>query len=287
MKTLLKNLTSLKFTSLSKSALQEIFDYLYQKYPSHDPWGLNLEHAKRTLTTFYPLYRDYFKVRVFGSEHVEDRPYIVTSNHSGQIAIDGMLISTAFATDIKPPRILRAMVERFFVSLPFIGTFAAEGGAVLGDRQNCLNLLKQNQSVLVFPEGVRGIAKDTKDFYKLQPFTRGFFRISLASQTPILPVVVIGAEEFFPYVFHPMKVARLLGLPALPLSFNYLPLPSPVDIYILPPYPMPEGLSAESPDKQIDEHIFNLEKLMAAQIKIGLDNRRPFITNKKNNRGEK
>jgi 1-acyl-sn-glycerol-3-phosphate acyltransferase len=284
MKTLLKHLTSLNLSAIPKDQLSEIFDHLYQTYPSHDPWGLNLEHAKKTLKTLYPLYRDYFKVRVFGTEHVEDRPYIVTSNHSGQIAIDGMLISTAFATEIKPPRILRAMVERFFVSLPFIGTLAAEGGAVLGDRQNCLNLLKQKQSVLVFPEGVRGIAKDTKDFYKLQPFTRGFFRISLASNIPILPVVVIGAEEFFPYVFHPMKLARALGLPALPISLNYLPLPSPVDIYILPPYPVPEGLSAESPDKQIDEHIFNLEKMMSAQIEIGLKNRRPFIASKTNKR---
>lgn len=281
MKTLMNYLSTLNISSLPKQKLGEIFDYLYQKYPTHDPWGLNLDHAKRTLNTVYPLYHDYFKVRLFGAENVEDRPYIVTSNHSGQIAIDGMLISTAFATEITPPRILRAMVERFFVSLPFIGTIAAEGGAVLGDRQNCLNLLKQNQSVLVFPEGVRGIAKDTKNFYKLQPFTRGFFRISLASQVPILPIIVIGAEEFFPFVFHPMKIARAIGLPALPLSLNYIPLPSPVDIYILPPYLPPENLSAESPDKQIDEHIFQLEKMMAAQIKVGLENRRPFIANHK------
>jgi 1-acyl-sn-glycerol-3-phosphate acyltransferase len=281
MNTLLNTLTKLSFKPADDEQLAPIFDYLSQKYPEQDAWGLSLKKAKQTLRYVYPLYRDYFRVRVFGQENVLDQPYIVTSNHTGQIAIDGMLISTAFATEITPPRILRAMVERFFVALPFIGTMASEGGAVLGDRQNCLNLLKQDQSVLVFPEGVRGIAKNTKDYYKLQPFTRGFFRISLASGVPILPVVVIGAEEMFPYVYHPMGLARLLHLPALPLSLNYLPLPSPVDIHILPPYPVPEDLSAECPDKQIDEHIFAIEKMMREKIEEALLMRRPFIAAKK------
>lgn len=277
MKSLLKSLTHFPLKPMSNQELDRIFDYLYQKYPEQDPWGLSLKKARQTLRYVYPLYRDYFQVRVFGSEHVEDRPYIVTSNHSGQIAIDGMLISTAFATEITPPRILRAMVERFFVALPFVGTLAAEGGAVLGDRQNCLNLLKQNQSVLVFPEGVKGIAKNTSDYYKLQPFTRGFYRISLSSGVPILPVVVIGAEEFFPFVYHPMKLARLLHLPALPVSANYIPLPSPVDIHILPALEVPDGVNAESPDKVIDDYIFHIEKLMRDKIQEGLKTRRPFL----------
>lgn len=281
MKNILSTFTKLPISPVSDDRLDEIFDYLYQNYPEQDAWGLSLKKARQTLKYVYPLYKDYFKVRLFGQENVKDEPYIVTSNHTGQIAIDGMLLSTAFATEVSPPRILRSMVERFFVSLPFLGTIAAEGGAVLGDRQNCLNLLKQKQSVLVFPEGVRGIAKNTNNFYKLQPFTRGFFRISLAARVPILPVVVIGAEEIFPYVYHPMGIAKLLRLPALPISLNYWPLPSPIDIHILPPYPVPEDISPECPDKLIDEHILALEKMMTEKIEEGLKLRRPFFAAKK------
>ena len=162
-----KLLKSLNLPSLGPSdeSFEEIFEQLRLKYPEgEDPWGLNLERARTTLQYIWPLYQNYFKVRVFGKENVQDEPYMVTSNHSGQIAIDGMLISTAFAVEIDPPRILRSMVERFFTALPWVGTIAAEGGAVLGDRQNCLNLLSRGQSVLVFPEGVRGVAKNTIDF---------------------------------------------------------------------------------------------------------------------------
>ncbi|WP_127717956.1 lysophospholipid acyltransferase family protein [Halobacteriovorax sp. HLS] len=260
----------------------QAFSKLYKVYgKTEDPWGLNLHKARKSMEYIYPLYKDYFKVRVFGKENVQDQPYIITSNHSGQIAIDGMLISTAFAMDVDPPRILRAMVERFFTGLPFVGTWAAEGGAVLGDRQNCIKLLEKNQSVLVFPEGVRGVSKSTPDYYKVQSFTKGFFRIALSSNCAILPVAVIGAEETFPYVYQAKSIARMLGLPALPISANYLPLPSPIDIYIGKPYELPKGLNADSPDKEINQHIFEIESTIQSMVNEGLKSRREFWANVK------
>lgn len=260
----------------------DIFDQLSKRYPDgEDPWGLNLKKARKTLEFVWPLYKNYFQVRVFGKENVQDEPYMVTSNHSGQIAIDGMLISAAFVAEISPPRILRSMVERFFTALPWVGTLAAEGGAVLGDRQNCLNLLSRGQSVLVFPEGVRGVSKSTFDFYKLQRFTRGFFRMSLTAGTKILPIAVIGAEEIFPWVYQAKGVAKFLGLPALPLSPLYFPLPSPIDIIIGEPYEMPD-LSPEAPDKEIDIHINNIRTQIRHMTNEGLKKRRPFFANQEN-----
>lgn len=264
-----------------------VFEKLKSRYPDgEDPWGLNLEKARSTVEYIWPLYKNYFKVRVFGKENVKDETYMVTSNHSGQIAIDGMLICTAFATEIDPPRILRSMVERFFTALPWVGTLAAEGGAVLGDRQNCLNLLSRNESVLVFPEGVRGVAKSSFDYYKLQRFTRGFFRMALTAQTKVLPVAVVGAEEIFPWVYQAKGVAKFLGLPALPLSPLYVPLPSPVDIIIGEPYEIPD-LSPEAPDKDIDLHINNIRTQIRHMTNEGLKNRRPFFANKENSGGKK
>lgn len=260
----------------------QVFSKLYKVYgKSEDPWGLSLHKAKKSMEYVYPLYKNYFKVRVFGRENVEDIPYMVISNHTGQIAIDGMLISTSFAMEVDPPRILRAMVERFFTGLPFIGTWAAEGGAVLGERQNCIKLLEKKQSVLIFPEGVRGVSKSTSNFYKVQSFTKGFFRIALSSKSPILPIAVVGAEETFPYVYQATSIAKMLGLPALPISANYLPLPSPIDIYIGKPYEIPDGLDADSPDSDINKHIFELENIVQTMVDEGLSNRREFWANVK------
>jgi len=278
----LKKSISFKSSPEDNKKFDQVFSKLFDLYgKSEDPWGLNIHKAKKSIAHVWPLYKNYFKVRVFGKENVKDIPYMIVSNHTGQIAIDGMLISTAFAMDIDPPRILRAMVERFFTGLPFIGSWAAEGGAVLGDRQNCVKLLERKQSVLIFPEGVKGISKSTKDYYKVQSFTRGFFRIALNSKSPILPIAVVGAEETFPYVYQAKGLAKLLGIPAFPISPNYIPLPSPIDIYIGKPYEIPDTLSAESPDKDIDKHIFEIENIIQTMINDGLKKRREFWGNVK------
>jgi 1-acyl-sn-glycerol-3-phosphate acyltransferase len=188
-----------------------------------------------------------------------------------------MLICTAFATELDHPRILRPLVERFLTSLPFLGRWSSEGGAVLGDRLNCLNLLKRGESVLIFPEGVTGIAKDPKNFYKLQRFTRGFLRMAIAAKADILPIAVVGAEEFYPFVYHLRKMAKWLKLPALPLSPHLFPLPSPVDIYIGEPYTMPAELSIDCLDEDLEAHLIEIETRIQKLTEEGLKNRRTIF----------
>jgi len=278
----LKSLIKELGLAVSDNQIKEIMQELQSRYPEgEDPWGLNLEQAKSTLEAVWPLYKHYFKVRIFGQENVADEPYIIISNHSGQVAIDGMLISTAFATEIAPQRILRSMVDRFFTALPWIATAAAGGGAVLGDRQNGHNLLKRGQSILAFPEGVAGVAKSTSDYYQLQNFTHGFLRMAISTKTKILPLAVIGCEEIFPWVYQPKKLSKWIGLPALPISPLYLPLPSPVDIHIGQPISLPDELSADAPDREIEIHVQEVKKEVARLIERGLKERRPFFASQK------
>jgi len=242
-----------------------------------DPWGFNLNAVKKAMSIALPVYRNYFKVRVFGLENVEDKPYMMVSNHTGQIPIDGMLITVAMAYEFEKPRIVHSMVERFLAGMPFLGDLSAQTGSVLGDRDNCKWLLNQGESILVFPEGARGINKSTKDFYKLQKFSNGFYRIALQAQTQILPISVVGAEEMFPIVFQAKEVAKKLGLPNLPLPLNLFPLPSPIDIYIGKPIDLPSELSPEAPEKEIRPHVANIENEIKAGIKRGLSDRREFF----------
>jgi 1-acyl-sn-glycerol-3-phosphate acyltransferase len=264
---------------LPQERFDEVFSQLEKRYGGReDPWGLSLDKSRKTLGYLWPLYKNYFKVRVFGAEKIGQKPYLVTSNHSGQIAIDGLLTAIAFAFETEHPRILRPMVERFFTSIPWVNMISSQSGAVLGDRHNCRSLLKRGESILVYPEGVSGVAKNTSEYYQLQHFTRGFFRISLESGVEVLPIAVVGAEEMFPYVYQAKTMAKMLGLPALPLAPMYLPLPSPVDIYIGEPYPMPD-LSPDAPDHLLEVHVSNIRAQIKDMIDKGLEVRRPFKWN--------
>ncbi len=258
--------------------ITEVFKELRERYKNYkDPWGFNLELCENALRKLMPLYRSYFKVRVFGQENVENIPYLVVGNHTGQIPLDGMLVTIAFAMDVHPPRIMRAMVERFLAQMPFLGDLTAQTGSILGDRANCEYLIDHGESILVFPEGVRGISKNTPDYYKLRSFSQGFYRIALQKRTPILPICVIGAEEMFPLVFHAKKLANILKIPSMPLSANLLPLPSPIDIYIGKPIEIPENMNLESSDKDIKENVYHIENTIKRMIVHGLKNRRPFF----------
>lgn len=261
------------------SNLGNIFNHLQTKYQeATDPWGLRITSAKKYIQKIFPLYKSYFQVRVTGQENVEDKQYMIISNHSGQIAIDGLMIGMAFALEVWPPRIVRPMVERFFTSLPFINKWSNECGAVLGDRENCHNLIERGESLLIFPEGVKGVAKSTPDFYKLQPFTKGFYRMALEGKIEILPVAVIGAEETFPFVYQAKGLAKKFGLPAAPISANYFPLPSPIDIHIGKPIKLDlSKYNSDSSDHDLNAPITEIENIIQQMIDDGLKNRRDFI----------
>jgi 1-acyl-sn-glycerol-3-phosphate acyltransferase len=260
-----------------KKLIDQAFEKLKKIFGTgEDPWGLDLLKAKNSINYIYPIYKHYFKVRSFGLENVKDKQYMVISNHSGQIAIDGLMIGTLFALEVDPPRLLRPMVERFYTGLPFINKWSSECGSVLGDRENCLNLMEAGQSPLIFPEGVRGVSKSTPDYYHVQEFTRGFYRMAIQSGVEILPVAVIGAEEAFPYVYQAKGVAKKLGLPALPISANYFPLPSPMDIYIGEPIKPDSNITIDTPDHEIDPLIDKIEFTIQKMIEEGLKNRREF-----------
>ncbi|MFG1485738.1 lysophospholipid acyltransferase family protein [Halobacteriovorax sp. RZ-1] len=269
-------------TNEEKDNLEKTYQSLLELYgQSEDPWGLSIPKARKSFEILYTIYRHYFKVRLFGKENIKDEQYMVISNHSGQIAIDGLMIGCAFAFENEPPRVLRPMVERFFTALPFINKWSSECGAVLGDRDNCLNLLKRGESLLIFPEGVRGVSKSTSNYYNVQEFTPGFFRMALKSGVKILPVAVVGAEEIFPYVYQASSVAKFLKLPALPISANYFPLPSPIDIHVGKPIELPTDINSDSEDSLINPHIREIERVIQSMLNEGRKTRRPWAFTKK------
>lgn len=106
--------------------------------------------------------------------------------------------------------------------------------------------------------------------------------MALAANAEILPIAVVGAEEFFPYVLQLKKLARLLKIPALPLSLNLFPLPSPIDIYIGEPYSLPGGLSPEALDEDLDPHLAIIEQKIQELTEYGLQNRRTLLQRLKN-----
>ena len=220
--------------STMKTEVEEAFERL--EFPDlnefgQDPFGLEPDLLPKAALPLYWVYKHYFRVQNFGIEQLPDEPCLVVSNHTGQLPMDAAMITAATMVEAPRPRLLRAMVEHFVARLPFVGSFLEKCGQVAGTPENCLYLLNNGYSVLVFPEGVRGINKPFHRAYELQRFGHGFLRLALQAGVPIVPVAVIGAEEALPSLGTVNLFGKSFGLPPLPVLMSPLPLPSRFQIH--------------------------------------------------------
>jgi len=243
-----------------------------------DPLGLDLltfERAAR-LTAFF--HRAYFRTEVHGIDNLPEGRMLIVANHSGQIPIDAAILGATLFFDAARPRVLRAMIDRWAGELPFVSTFFARLGSIVGSRGNAERLLERNEAVLVFPEGMRGIAKPFPRRYRLLPFSHGFVRIALATQTPIVPCAVIGAEEQYVSVGTSRTLARLLGVPVFPLvpqlllPFGQLPLPTKYRIHF--GEPLHFSGNRDEPESRVAHKVFMVEKAVQSLLDEGLRRRR-------------
>jgi 1-acyl-sn-glycerol-3-phosphate acyltransferase len=197
-----------------------------------DPFGLDPQWAKYAVGVAAFFHRFYFRTIVKGIGKVPSSRVLLVANHSGQIPMDGFMIAAAMFLDGDPPRIVRSMVEKWAQTMPFFSTLFSRVGQVVGVPENARRLLDQGEALLVFPEGVRGISKSFAHRYQLTEFGLGFMRLALETNTPIVPVAVIGAEEQYVSLGNMKRVARILNIPSFPLlpqmlvPGGQLPLPT-------------------------------------------------------------
>jgi 1-acyl-sn-glycerol-3-phosphate acyltransferase len=209
--------------------------HLVESELSYDRFGLSPDALRRAFPFFYALYRLYFRVQSRSHEQVPVRgPAILASNHGGLLPFDGAMLIVDLLLHTDPPRLARAIVDRWAGALPFVNIFYARVGQVVGTRENFADLLADGQLVLVFPEGVAGIRKNITQRKHLQPFHSGFVEEALRARAPIVPTAVLGTDDQAPILYDFQGLAKRLGLPALPITPTF-PWLGPLGLL---PYPV-------------------------------------------------
>lgn len=198
-----------------------------------DPYGLAPSWMRSLALPPLLLYRYYFRTETFGIENLPAGRVLVIANHAGQLPFDGMMLSTALLTEAEPPRLARAMGEYWIPQIPGFGVLAARAGTMVGTPENCVHMLENEECVVVFPEGVRGMNKLFAERYKLQRFGLGFMRLALETNTPIVPVGIVGSEEQQPGLANLSGLSKTLGIPAFPITATF-PWLGPLGLMPLP-----------------------------------------------------
>jgi 1-acyl-sn-glycerol-3-phosphate acyltransferase len=213
-----------------------------------DEWGRSEHMRSLARRAYQPLYDTWHRVEWEGLEHIPtEGGALLVSNHAGAVPSDAPAIMHGIETELGRP--VYGLADELFKSLPVVGTLWARVGGVLAHPDNAYRLLREQQQLaLVFPEGTKGTGKLYSERYQLRRFGRGgFVQIAMRAGVPIIPIAVVGAEEAMPILWKSPQLAKLLGLPYLPVTANMaafaglgplgalLPLPAKIRIRVLEP----------------------------------------------------
>ncbi len=246
-----------------------------------DPFGWDPDYARYAIAAATLLSRSYFRTIVSGIENLPQGRVLIVANHSGQIPIDGVIVAISVFLEATPPRVVRAMVEKWAQTLPFVSTFFAKCGQVVGVPENAVRLLQRGEALLVFPEGTRGLAKTFQHRYQLTDFGLGFMRLALETDTPIVPLAIIGAEEQYISVANMRSFAKALHLPSFPVipqlfvPGGQLPLPTRYRLHFGEPLQF-RG-DPDDDDSIIEEKVWVVKATIQSMLNKGLMERKSLF----------
>lgn len=165
-------------------------------------------------------------------------PLLIAANHSGFSGLDALLLS--YQIYQHTARIPRTLTHRLWFSNQWTQSFFPKFGLIQATIENGKDALERNNIVIIFPEGENGNFKPSSQKYVLRKFRKGFIYMAVSSGAPIVPVVILGAEESH-INLRQLTLPAWLGNLIVPLPLNLIPLPSKWDVHILKPIYLPFG----------------------------------------------
>jgi len=188
-----------------------------------------------TKNIFANIGKYYFRARYIGFENHPRRnrtdvPIIFASNHSGMaFPWDAITFASGLLAynNYSFKKAVRPLTAPMLSESRLICPYLTEN---LWKRMGCVDATLLNfetmmyypdTDILIYPEGVPGIAKGFNKKYQLQRFSTSFLRMSLKHKTDIIPFATVNAEYIHPYSYKVNlvnKFIRKIGIPFLPIS---------------------------------------------------------------------
>jgi 1-acyl-sn-glycerol-3-phosphate acyltransferase len=98
-------------------------------------------------------------------------------------------------------------------------------------------------------------------------------RIALETKVPIVPIAFIGGEEAIPTIYHAKGLAKLFGIPYVPITPYLLPIPLPVHCEVHYGEPMKFEGTGNEPDDVINGYVEQVKERVEELIAIGRGSR--------------
>jgi 1-acyl-sn-glycerol-3-phosphate acyltransferase len=218
----------------------------------------------------------YFRAEVAGLDRIPAGPALLVLNHNAGITnMDPFLLAGAWDAFTLGRDPFRFLAHDVMLRLPVVGNYLMRTGAIRADHGAGTRALAAGHKVVVFPGGNYEAFRPYRDRHRIDfGRRRGFIKLALRTQVPIVPVVCVGGHESFFVLRRGTVLARLLGahrrlrsesfpiFVGLPWGLGvgpvfHLPLPTKCVLEVGEPLALDEFAPADADDPAAVERIFD------------------------------
>jgi 1-acyl-sn-glycerol-3-phosphate acyltransferase len=281
--------------SLLTRALSQIARQAQQRIPRADLDERDPDFIRERLPLMWLLASLWYRGEVRGLGNIpDDGPVLLVGNHSGgNMTPDTIVFTLAFNTYFGVERAFYQLAHNLVLSMPGLGSLR-KFGTVAASPENARKALDSGAALLVYPGGDHEVHRPVWERNRVDFNGRkGFIRLALAQNVPIVPVVSIGGQETALFLSrgerlaHWLALDRLFRLKVLPVSvalpwlinvgdlLGHVPLPAKITIETLPPIDVRDEFG---PDPEVDDVYDHVIALMQETLDaLAAERRLPVI----------
>src|SRR5829696_8154811 len=266
-----------------------------RRIPTADLDERDPDYIRETLPGLWMLASFYIRADVRGLQRIPaEWPMLLVGNHSGgNLTPDTLVFTLAFSTYFGVERRFFQLAHNLVLAMPGLGSLR-KYGTVAASPQNAEKALDTGAALLVYPGGDYEVHRSTWDSAKVGfDGRKGWIRLALRKNVPIVPVVSIGGQETALFLSRGERLARLLRrdrlfrLKVLPISLaipwglnigdmlGHFPLPAKISVRALEPINIREQFGEDPDIDNVYEHLIGA---MQAELDVLYRERRlPLI----------
>ncbi len=259
----------------------------------------DIDYVRLISRLFMPLVNTYFRTEVSGQRHIPpEGPCLIVGNHNaGLQPFDSFMTAQAIFETQGVGRPVYGLGHDYLFREPAFAALLDKIGLLRAHRRAATNAFAQGGAVIVYPGG----DIDTfKPYSKRHTITfggrKGFLKLALRSQVPIVPVVSIGCHETWFVLSRGEKIAALLRFKkllrtevfpivvSLPWGLTsgflpFFPLPAKVKLRFLEPLSWPQYTPNDAEDPQVLEQCYTqvVERMQTALDELAQERKYPLL----------
>ncbi|MDX6656516.1 MAG: hypothetical protein QOH62_1309 [Solirubrobacteraceae bacterium] len=236
------------------------------------------DYIRESLPRLWLLASLYFRGEVRGLGNIpEEGPVLLVGNHSGgNLTPDTSVFTLAFSAYFGVERRFYQLAHNLVLSMPGLGMLR-KYGTVAASPENAEKALESGAALLVYPGGDYEVHRPIWESAKVDfDGRKGFIKLALRHDVPIVPVVAIGGQETSIFLSRGEGLAKLLQLDklfrlkvlpislAIPWGLNvgdmlgHWPLPAKITVEALPPIHLREEFGPEPDIDEVYDHVMRV-----------------------------